>query len=140
MEIFREFISEVFLDDFAVYSQEGDHLQYLRLCLEKCRVYRLSLNPAKYVFGVSSGALLGHLVSKDGIVVDPDKVKDILEAPAPTTAKALSRFLGQIRWHSQMLRYLADLATPLHAAVHRTPFQWTDTEDTAYRALKVLLS
>ena len=143
MEIFREFIPafmQVFLDDFTVYSREGDHLQYLRLCLEKCRVYRLSLNPAKCVFGVSSGALLGHIVSKDGIAVDPDKVKAILEAPAPTTAKALSRFLGQIRWHSRMLRYLADLATPLHAAVHRTPFQWTDTEDTAYRALKVLLS
>ena len=143
MEIFGEFIPafmQVFLDDFVVYSREGDHLQYLRLCLEKCRVYRLSLNPAKCVFGVSSGALLGHIVSKDGIAVDPDKVKAILEAPAPTTAKALSRFLGQIRWHSRMLRYLADLATPLHAAVHRTPFQWTDTEDTAYRALKVLLS
>ena len=39
-----------------------------------------------------------------------------------------------------MPRYLADLATPLHAAVHRTPFQWTDTEDKAYQALKVLLS
>ena len=36
--------------------------------------------------------LLGHIVSKDGIAVDPDKVKAILEAPAPTTAKALSRF------------------------------------------------
>ena len=121
MEIFGEFIPafmQVFLDDFAVYSQEGEHLQYLRLCLEKCRVYRLSLNPAKCVFGVSSGALLGHIVSKDGIAVDPDKVKAILEAPAPTTAKALSRFLGQIRWHSRMLWYLTDLATPLHAAVH----------------------
>ena len=103
MEIFGEFIPafmHVFLDDFAVYSQEGDHLQYLRLCLEKCKVYRLSLNPAKCVFGVSSGALRGHIVSKDGIAVDPDKVKAILEAPAPTMAKALSRFLGQIRWHS----------------------------------------
>ena len=143
MEIFGEFIpsfTQVFLDNFAVYSQEGDHLQYLRLYMEKCRVYWLSLNPAKCLFGVSSGALRGHIVSKDGIAVDPDKVKAILEAPAPTTTKALSRFLGQIRWHNRMLRYLADLATPLHAAVQRTPFQWTDTEDTAYRALKVLLS
>ena len=39
-----------------------------------------------------------------------------------------------------MLRYLADLARPLHVAVHQTPFQWTDIEDTACRALKVLLS
>ena len=39
-----------------------------------------------------------------------------------------------------MLRYLADLATPLHAVVHRTPFQWTKPEDKAYHALKIMLS
>jgi hypothetical protein len=47
--------------------------------------------------------------------MDPDKVKAILEAPAPQNAKALSRFLGQIRWHSRMIRHLADFSTPLHA-------------------------
>ena len=47
---------------------------------------------------------------------------------------------GNKKMHSRMLRYLADLATSLHAAVHRRPFQWTDTEDKDYRALKVLLS
>ena len=143
MEIFGEFIPgfmQVFLDDFAVYSRHGEHLDHLRLCLEKCREYRLSLNPAKCVFGVASGNLLGHVVSREGIAVDPDKVKAILEAPAPTNAKALSRFLGQIRWHSRMIRHLADFATPLHAAVHRIPFQWAETEEKAYQALKVMLS
>ena len=121
MEIFGEFIPtfmQVFLDEFAVYSTKGEHLDNIWLCLEKCRGYRLSLNPAKCIFEVTRGTLLGYIVSKDGIVVDPDKVKAILEAPAPTTAKALSRFIGQIRWHSRMLRYLADLATPLHTTVH----------------------
>jgi hypothetical protein len=42
---------------------------------------------------------LGHIVSKEGIAMDPNKVKAILEAPAPYNANALSRFLGQIRWH-----------------------------------------
>jgi hypothetical protein len=66
--------------------------------------------------------LLGHIVSKDGIAMDPNKVKAIFEAPAPHNAKALSRFLGQIRWHSRMIRHLPDFAMPLHAAVHREPF------------------
>ena len=39
-----------------------------------------------------------------------------------------------------MLRHLAEFVTPLHAAVHRTPFQWTETEEKAYDALKVMLS
>ena len=63
-----------------------------------------------------------------------------MEAPAPTNAKALSRFLGQIRWHSRMIRYLADVATPLHTAVHKTPFQWTVVEQDAYNCLKKRLS
>ena len=98
------------------------------------------MNLAKCVFGVASDNLLGHVVSKEGIAVDPDKVKAILEAPAPSNAKALSWFLGKIRWHSRMIRHLADFATPLHAAVHRVPFQWGDTEEKAYQALKVMLS
>ena len=132
-EIFDDFIPtfmQVFLDDFTVYGQHTEHLQHLRLCLDRCRKARLSLNLAKCAFHVTSGALLGHIVSKEGITMDPAKVQAILHAPAPTTAKALNRFLGQIRWHSHMLRYLADFATPLHAAVHMVPFRWTEREDT----------
>ena len=95
-EIFHRYIPtfmQVFLDDFVVYSWKIDHF---RLCLEWCRQGRLSLNPTKCAFGVTSGTLLGHIVSEEGIAVDPDKVKAILEAPAPINAKAFSRFLGQI--------------------------------------------
>ena len=65
-----------------------------RLCLQKCREARLSLNTSKCTFAVPRGMLLAHIVSKEGITMDPDKVKAILEAPAPTNAKALSRFIG----------------------------------------------
>ena len=110
------------------------------MCLEKCRKYRLSLNPSKCVFGVTSGNLLGYIVSKDGIAVDPDKVRAILEAPTPNNAKSMRRFLGQIRWHSRMIRHLADFVTPLHATVHRLPFQWAEQEEKAYQPLQVMLS
>ena len=125
MEIFEEYIPtfmQVFLDDFAMYSQKTEHLNHLRMCLEECRVARLSLNLAKCAFEATSGALLWNIVSRETIVVDPDKVKEILQAPAPTNAKSLSRFRRQIWWHSRMLPYFADFTTPLHAAVHRLPF------------------
>ena len=105
MEIFEEYIPAfmwVFLDDFAVYGWKTEHMDHLRMCLEKCRTARLSLNTAKCVFGVPSGALLGHIVSKDRIAVDQNKVKVILQDLTLTNAKALSRFLRQIRWHSRM--------------------------------------
>ena len=55
MEIFGEYIlgfMQVFLDDFAVYNRHTEPLDHLRLCLEKCREYRLILNPEKCVFGI----------------------------------------------------------------------------------------
>ena len=90
----------------------------LRLCLDRCRQSRLSLNPAKCVFFVTSGNLLGYIVSQEGIAMDPDNVQAILNAPTPSNAKVLNRFLGQMKWHNRMIRHLADFATPLHAAVH----------------------
>ena len=63
-------------------------------------------NPTKCVFGVTSGTLMGHIVSRDGISIDPDKVKAIIEVLPLTNAKTLSRFLGQIRWHSRMIRFI----------------------------------
>ena len=72
--------------------------------------------------------------------MDPSKITTIIQAKTLTTAKALSRFLGQVRWHSHMLRYLADFATPFHAAVHRTPFKWTTIKAKAYDTLKIMLT
>ena len=131
---------QVFLDDFAVHGTPKGHLHHLCLCLERCRIARLSLNPAKCAFGVTSGTLLGHIVRKEGIAVDPRKIDAIKKSPTPKNAKALGQFLGQLRWHNRMLRHLADFATPLHIAVHRTPFRWTKTEDKAYAALKIMMS
>ena len=52
-EIFDDYIPafmQVFLDDFVVYSKKVDHFEHLRLCLERFRQGRLSLNPAKCAF------------------------------------------------------------------------------------------
>mgnify|MGYP002776097156 FL=1 len=92
LDVFGEYIPafmQVFLDDFAVYGMGKDHLHHLWLCLERCCIAQLSLNPAKCAFGVMSGALLGHIVSKEGIAVDPGKIDAIIKSPTPENAKAL---------------------------------------------------
>ena len=131
---------QVFLNDFAVSRTQADHLSHLRLCLERCHTSCLTLNPAKCAFGVTSGALLGHIEIKDGIVVDPNKIKAIVEVKTSNNAKALSHFFGKIRWQSCMICYLADFATPLHAVMHCIAYKWMTTEDKAYKALKVMLT
>ena len=89
----------------------------------KVSTIQIKSQPNQMCVGVTSGTLLGNIVSQEGIAIDPDKVKVVIEAPPPTNDKALSWFLGQIRWHNRMIRYRVDVVTPLHTAVHKKPFQ-----------------
>ena len=142
-EIFNDYIPaymQVFVDDFAVYNRNTKYFEHLSLCLERCQKGRHSLNLTKCAFWVTSGALLVHIVSQDGIAVHPEIVKAIMEALVPTNAKALSQVFGQIRWHTLMIRHLADVAILLHRALPKTPFQWTTLEQDAYDCLKKMLT
>ena len=112
-QMFGEYIAafmQVFLDDFAVYGTKAEHLAHLQLYLERCCTSRISLNPTKFSFGITSGACHGHIVSREGITVDLKIITTILDAKTPTIAKALNYFLCQLRCHSCMLRYLVDFA------------------------------
>ena len=83
--------------------------------------------------------LLGHIVNKGGISIGPTKVVAIMEALGPKNAKELGRLLGKVHWHIQVLRYLADVGTPLHTIFHKEKFEWIEECEKAFRNLKVLL-
>jgi hypothetical protein len=78
---FRGLINQsvvVYLDDVTVFSKnKKDHLSHLRVVLERCRKYDISLNPKKSVFAVEQGKLLGFIVSKDGMIIDPERTQAI---------------------------------------------------------------
>lgn len=68
----------VYLHDLTIFSKDREnHLFHLQDVLERCCKHDISLNPKKSVFGVTEGKLLGHIVSKEGIKVDPERVKSI---------------------------------------------------------------
>jgi hypothetical protein len=62
----------IYLDNMTVFSNsKEEHLVHLRQTFEKCRKFGLSLNPKKTHFSMKEVKLLGHIISKDGIKVDP---------------------------------------------------------------------
>ena len=63
---------------------------------ERIRQFRLRLNPKKCTFGVTFGKLLGYMVSEKGIEADPDKIRAILDMPAPRTEREVRGFLGRL--------------------------------------------
>ena len=56
--------------------------------------HKVEAQPTKCAFAVKSGILLGHVVSKEGLSIDPDKVKAIQEMKPPGNPKELERFMG----------------------------------------------
>eukprot|EP00253_Pinus_taeda_P005732 PITA_05732 len=79
-------IIKAYLDDLVAHSQKRtDHPSHLRMVFERCRFYKIRLNPTKCVFAVTSGRLLGSIVSNEGIQVDPFKVEAIVRLPPPSS-------------------------------------------------------
>uniref|UniRef100_A0A2N9HX59 RNase H type-1 domain-containing protein n=1 Tax=Fagus sylvatica TaxID=28930 RepID=A0A2N9HX59_FAGSY len=75
--------------------------------------YQLRLNPNKCAFGVTSGKLLGFIVSGRGIEIDPAKVQAIRSMPAPKTEKEIRSFLGRINYVARFIAQLTATCEPL---------------------------
>ena len=99
-DMFRKEI-EVYVDDIKIKSRErSDHLNHLIKFFDRLLHYNLKLNPAKCAFGVPSDKLLGFIVSRRGIELDPSKIKAIQELPPPSTKKEVMSFLEGLNYIS----------------------------------------
>jgi hypothetical protein len=69
----------IYLDDITVYSvSDEEHLKHLRMDFQICRKFGISLDPKKSNFDTGEGKLLGHIISKEGINIDPRRFEGIL--------------------------------------------------------------
>ena len=87
---------EVYVNNMIVKSRDrSGHLAALERFFERIRQFRLRLNP-KCTFGVTSGKLLGYMVSERGIEAYPDKIRVILDMPTPRIKREIKGFLGRL--------------------------------------------
>ena len=90
---------EEYVDDIVVKSKNyEDHVQILRKVFERCRAFKLRMNPLKCAFGVSFETFLGFLVHSRGIDVDPVKTTTIATMKTLATVKELKSFLGKVSY------------------------------------------
>jgi hypothetical protein len=107
----------IYLDDITVFSTSDDeHLQHLKQTFEKCRRYGISLNPKKSHFSMEEGKLLGHIVSPEGIKIDPERVKAIQQIDIPRNKKSIQSFIGKINFlrrfipnFAEIIKYITDM-------------------------------
>lgn len=103
-----------YIDDIVVYSKNfKEHLEKLRRVLQKLREKNLKLKPSKCNLMKTSITYLGHLISKEGVQKDPEKVSKIKEWPIPTNVRDVRRYLGFCSYFRKFIRDFAKISSPL---------------------------
>jgi hypothetical protein len=89
----------IYLDDITVFSKYGkEHRRHLRKVFLKCIKFGISLNPKKSIFSMKEGKLLGHIISAEGVRIDPNRVEVIQALSIPRSKKEVQSFLGKINF------------------------------------------
>jgi len=132
----------VYLDDLTPFSKsDQEHLKHLRQIFMTCRKYGISLNPKKSLFGLEEGKLLGHIISKDGIRIDPERIQAILQIPYPRNIKELQAFLGKINFLRRFIPNLAKLIRLLSSMLKKdAKVKWSLETKQAFESIKTALT
>ena len=128
--VFKKFIHkflEVYFDDWIVFGLMDKCVGALRLMLVKCQEHQISLNLKNCIFYVPFGILLGHVVCRQGLMVDPAKIAIIVNLPPPATIKELRTTLGHTRYYRKFIKGYAQITTPMEKLLKRdAKYKWNE--------------
>jgi len=128
--VFRPFLDKfivIFIDDILVHSKtREEHANHLRMVLKPLEEHKLYAKLKKYEFWLEKMQFLGHIVTKDGISVDPAKVEAIVYWPRPTNVSEVRSFLGVAGYYRSFVEGFSKLALSITKLLRKTnKFEWT---------------
>jgi predicted aspartyl protease len=123
-DVFRPILRKhvlVFFDDILIYSKDWhSHLQHLKEVLELLSKHCLVANQKKCSFAQQMVEYLGHLITGDGVAVDPSKVESVTKWPQPKNVKGVRGFLGLTGYYKKFIRDYGKIAKPSLNSLRRT--------------------
>ncbi|KAJ8346711.1 hypothetical protein SKAU_G00281120 [Synaphobranchus kaupii] len=118
-----------------------DHDAKLVALLDRCRQVKLRLSVKKLQFRVSELRFHGHILSAAGLKADPEKVRAVLEMPAPSDVKGVQRFIGFVTYLAKFLPRLSEVCEPLRRLTDKDAvWHWLPKHDAAVREIKQLVT
>jgi hypothetical protein len=138
----RDKFMVIYLDDLTIFSKsDEDHLIHLKQTFEKCRRFGLSLNPKKSHFAMREGKLLGHIVSRDGIKIDPSRVEAIDTINIPRNVKEIQSFLGKIIFLRRFIPNFVEIVKLITYMLKKNnKVKWTTEDKASFARIKKVIS
>ncbi|GJP33280.1 hypothetical protein CLOM_g17827, partial [Closterium sp. NIES-68] len=132
----------VYLDDILIYSSDmKQHVEHLRRVFEILRREQFYVKLSKSNFALEKVQFLEHLVSAQGVHVDPKKIEAVRTWKTPENVKELQLFLGFANYYNRFVPQYAKLAAPLTNLLKKnTPYKWEPKHQEAMEQLKQALT
>src|SRR6185312_12921591 len=128
----------IFIDDILIYSKtKEDHARHIHIVLQKLREHHLYAKFSKCEFWLEEVSFLGHVLSKDGIAVDPSKVQDVLDWKQPQNVHEVRSFLGLAGYYRRFIENFSKIAKPMTELLKNgIKFEWFPAYEEAFQTLK----
>jgi hypothetical protein len=132
----------VFIDDIMIYSKsEKEYAQHLRVILQRLRDYQLYAKFNKCAFWLREVLFLGHVISAEGIAIDPSKVQEVLEWKSPKSVTQIRSFLRLAGYYHRFIPNFSKIVKPMTQLLEKdVKFKWSPQCEEAFLTLKKLLT
>nr|AAL77161.1 Putative polyprotein [Oryza sativa Japonica Group] len=140
-KVFMEFLDKfvvVFIDDILIYSKsEEEDEQHLHLVLEKLKEHQLYAKFNKCDFWLTEVKFLGHVITAQGVAVDPSNVESVTKWTPPKTVSQIRSFLGLAGYYRRFIENFSRIARPMTQLLKKDEkFKWTAECDKSFEELK----
>jgi hypothetical protein len=132
----RKFVL-VFFEYIQIYNKSWkDHVRHVDRVLQLLKEQQIYAKPYKCFFGVKEVEYLGHILSHEGVKVDPNKIKSMIDWSIRKTLKNLRGFLGLTSYYHKFVQNYGRIAALLTALNKKDAFSWTPEATQSFEKLK----
>ena len=132
----------VYLDDVIIFaSSPEEHLDRLERVFQRLRGANLKLKPSKCQLLRRTVSFLGHIVTPEGVAMDPAKIQDVVDWPVPQRLRDVRAFVGLCAYYRRFVRDFSTVAAPLFALTKKgRAFIWDEACQETFDLLKTALT
>ena len=114
-----------------------EHEQHLRVVLEKLRQNQWYAKFLKCEFWLEEVAFLGHILTAEGVAIDPTKIEAMKEWENPHNMTNIWSFLGLVGYYRRFIENFSKIARPMTNLLKKTnEFEWTPECEQSFQTLK----